>query len=304
MSQNYKGLVLVALAGICWSTTGVFANTLLKHGLTAYEVAFSRLFVGSSIFFVYFMIKDRALLKLDLFGIILTFLMGLMTQGLFNMAFFSAIDKIGVINATVLLYLAPLFITIFSVLFYKEKLSKEKVVGVGLSIIGSFLALTSGKFNFHTLSLSGLALGLYAGLGYSLVSVFSKLGLKKYNGKTLIFYSFLFGLLVIFPFANFDLIMSSLHVPTVSISVIGLGFIAAALAYILYFEGIATGIELSKVGVVSMIELILAIALSVVIVGEALTFIKLLGILLILVSIYVINKPKKRISNATVMPLD
>lgn len=297
MSQNYKGLALVALAGICWSTTGVFANTLLNHGLSAYEVAFSRLFVGSSIFFVYFMLKDRALLKLDLFGIILTFFMGLLTQGLFNMAFFSAIDKIGVIHSTVLLYLAPLFITIFSVLLYKEKLSKEKFAGVGLSIIGSFLALTSGKLDLHALSLSGLALGLYAGLGYSLVSIFSKFGQKKYNGKTLIFYSFLFGQLVILPFTNFKLILSSLHVPAVSTSVIGLGFIAAALAYILYFEGIATGVELSKVGVVSMVELILAIALSVVIVGESLTLVKIIGILLILVSIYVINKPKKRISN-------
>lgn len=291
MNQNNKGLLLVALAGVCWSTTGIFANTLLSHGLSAYEVAFSRLFIGSTLFLIYFILKERHLLKLDFMGLILTFFMGIMTQGLFNIAFFSAIDKIGVIHSTVLLYLAPLFITIFSVLLYKEKLTREKVFGVALSILGSFLALTSGKLDLHILSLSGLALGLYAGLGYSLVSVFSKFGLKKYQGKTLIFYSFLFGLIFILPFADLSLVMTKIHIPAVSISMIGLGFIAAALAYILYFEGIATGLELSKVGVVSMIELILAIALSVLLVGESLTFIKIIGIILILVSIYVINKP-------------
>ena len=114
MNHSTKGLLFIALAGICWSTTGVIAQSLINVGFASTEVAFTRLFLGAVIFLAYFLIKDKSLLKVDRKGLLLTMIMGVFTQGLFNLSFFRSVSLIGVINATILIYLAPIFITIYS----------------------------------------------------------------------------------------------------------------------------------------------------------------------------------------------
>lgn len=291
MNHSTKGPINIALAGICWSTTGVLAQTLLSEGFDSTEVAFIRLFLGAFIFLLYFLLKDKSRLLINRKGLLLTLIMGIVTQGLFNLSFFRSVSLIGVINATILLYLAPIFITILSALFYKEHIHRVKKVGVFISIMGSILALTGGIFDYSTLSTAGIAFGLYAALGYSLVSIFSKSGLDKYNANTMIFYSFLFGMLVISPFVKVDQMIVKVDSLPIILYILALGIFPASLAYLFYFKGIATGLDLSKVGVMSLIELVFAILLSVAILGEVLTPVKILGLALISFSIYLINRP-------------
>ncbi len=293
MKQSTKGLLLIAFAGICWSTTGIIAQSLLNVGFASTEIAFLRLFLGALVFLLYFLTKNKTLLTIDRKGLQLTLIMGIVTQGLFNLSFFKSVSLIGVINATILLYLAPIFITFFSAFIYKEHISLLKKTGVSLSILGSVLALTGGIFNFESLSIVGIAFGLYSALGYALVSVFSKSGLGKYHPNTLIFYSFLFGVFVISPFIDFSQMLDKVSTLPTLLNIIALGLIPASLAYLFYFKGIATGLDLSKVGVISLVELIFAILLSVAILGEELTPVKILGLGLISYSIYLINRPER-----------
>lgn len=290
MKQSIKGLLLIAFAGICWSTTGIIAQSLLNVGFASTEIAFLRLFLGALVFLLYFLTKNKTLLTIDRKGLQLTLIMGIVTQGLFNLSFFKSVSLIGVINATILLYLAPIFITFFSAFIYKEHISLLKKTGVSLSILGSVLALTGGIFNFESLSIVGIAFGLYSALGYALVSVFSKSGLGKYHPNTLIFYSFLFGVFVISPFIDFSQMLDKVSTLPTLLNIIALGLIPASLAYLFYFKGIATGLDLSKVGVISLVELIFAILLSVAILGEELTPVKIFGLGLISYSIYLINR--------------
>ncbi|HAS73155.1 MAG TPA: hypothetical protein DCS67_03325 [Clostridiales bacterium UBA8960] len=294
MNHSTKGLIYIALAGLSWSTTGVLAHSLMGHHFLSTEVAFTRLFLGSLIFVLYFIMKDRSLFRIGKKGLTLTLIMGIFTQGIFNLAFFKSVSLIGVINATILLYLAPIFITFFSALFYKEKIQFIKKLGVSLSIIGSVLALTGGLLNFENISLLGVAFGLYAALGYSLVSIFSKFGLRDHHAFTLIFYSFLFGMVVIFPFVQIGQILTKIDTPSIFFTTLGLGIFPASLAYIFYFKGISTGIDLSKVGVMSLIELIFAILLSVALLGEMLTPLKIFGLATIVFSIYLMNHSKAK----------
>jgi drug/metabolite transporter (DMT)-like permease len=291
MKNELKGILFIALAGACWSTIGVFAKVLLENDFTSYEIAFVRLFFGSLLLALYFLKRNPKLFKLDKKALIVTIVMGVVTQGLFNLVFFSSLNLIGVINATILLYLAPLFITIFSVVLFKERLNFKKRMGVLLSIIGSLLALTGGVFAFEGLSTLGIVFGILSGLGYSLVSIFGKFGIVKTPSETLIFYSFLFGLILISCFINPVSIIVKIDNLQVIGAILGLAVFPAVLAYIFYFKGISTGIELSKVGIMSMIELILSILWSVLFLNESLNTIKIIGLFLIFLAIYLINKP-------------
>jgi drug/metabolite transporter (DMT)-like permease len=65
--------------------------------------------------------------------------------------------------------------------------------------------------------------------------------------------------------------------------------VSSSIAYVLYFNGISTGIELSKAGVISVLELIVSIILSVTLIGEKLSTVKFIGIITIVISIIIIQ---------------
>ena len=67
-------------------------------------------------------------------------------------------------------------------------------------------------------------------------------------------------------------------------------YTAAALAYIFYLKGIDTGIDLSLVGVLASVELVISSVLGWTILSEDFSFIKLFGVCLMMVSAYIATK--------------
>lgn len=284
-----KGYLLIALAGISWGTTGTLVKFQMDLGITSEEIAFIRMFFGALVLLMYILFTKPKLLKIDARGIAFTAVIGLVTQASFNFAFFNAIRLIGVASSTVLLYLSPLFVLIWSILFFKEKMDKEKIIGVIVCVVGSYIAVTGGKVDVQNLSIIGVILGVSSAIAYSLVSVFSKFGLEKYESETIIFYSFIFGSIFTMPFISINkLIMMTSNIKFVLLS-IGLATFSSSIAYVLYFKGISTGIDLSKVGVISVLELIVSIILSVTILKEYISPIKGMGIMIICISIFIIQ---------------
>lgn len=289
-NKKMRGYWYIAFAAILWGTLGTFAKLLIERGFTSEEVAFIRLFFGAMTLFIYIVVTDRKILKLDIKGFFITFGIGLVTQAGFNLAYFNAVRITGVSTAAILLYMAPVFLLIWSILIFKEKLNWKKTLGVVLCTGGSFLAVTGGHFESLFLSLTGIGFGLLSALTYSLMSVFGKLAMKTYPKLTIIFYSFTFGALMMFPFINFQHIKLATKGPQFWGLAIGLGIVPSALSYILYFKGISMAIDLSRAGIISILELIVSIIIAVVLFGESLNAIKGMGICFIFSAIVIIQE--------------
>ena len=74
---------------------------------------------------------------------------------------------------------------IMSFFFFHEKLNKRKVLALFITIIG--LCFITGAFSQEvTLSGKAILLGLGAGFGYALYSIFSKMIIDKYEAVTII----------------------------------------------------------------------------------------------------------------------
>lgn len=292
MNQNSefnKGYILIMMAGISWGSTGTLVKYIMALGVNVEGISFIRMFFGFLLLMGYLRFKDKKLLRIDKTGLLITAVMGLVTQALFNYAFFNSIKLIGVTSATVLLYLSPVFLLFWSVLFFNEKINIIKILGVILCVISSYLAVTGGFIKFENLSALGVLLGITAALSYSLVSVFSKLALKKYRSETIVLYSFMFGFLFTLPMIQMGDLISYFGNPKFLLLALSLGTISSSIPYVLYFSGISTGIDLSKVGVLSMLELIISICLSTLLLGEYMSLTKFVGVALIIVSIIIIK---------------
>ena len=295
MNQKSKGYLFVVVAGVCWATIGLFANSLLGHGLTPEQVAFLRLFLGFLVLFIYSCFKMPSALKISKKGLAYCITVGIVSQAGFNMCYFNSIDSIGVSASAVLLYTSPLFLTFLSIVIYKERLNKIKIISLAVCFMGAILAVTGGSLNLGQLNMNGILLGIMSAITYACMSIISKGALKECEGITLLIYGFLIGSILMIPLAKpFELIsyVNDMGVLTI---MLGLGIIPAAAAYIFYLNGISTGIDLSIAGILASTELIVSVIIGWTILGESFSVGKLIGVIfMVLSALIAIKKPKSK----------
>jgi drug/metabolite transporter (DMT)-like permease len=112
------------------------------------------------------------------------------------------------------------------------------------------------------LNLPGVLMGVGAGFTFALLTIITKAIINDYHQLTIIAYSIGFGLLFYLPFSHpLDIFQMDLAVkPWLLLGTIGL--IATVIAYGLYITGLSYGIEASKAGIVSTLELVVSVILS------------------------------------------
>ena len=147
MDKETKSYLKIALAGSLWGMIGIFVQTLRGFGLSAEFVAFSRVFLGFALLAVWFLIKDPSILKIDLKGLISACVIGVISQGLFNLTYFASIQRVGTFTAVVLLYFSPVFMFLLGTFMYKEKADKRKIISVLICFAGCIFGVTGGDFS-------------------------------------------------------------------------------------------------------------------------------------------------------------
>jgi len=283
---------MVAAAATLWGTVGIQVQTLFNYNLSIQSIVFWRLFFAFTILFFFVFFTDKKRLIIDKKGLIYLALMGLFSQLLFNLFYFTCIQKTTVATAVTLLYSAPIFIAIMARIFYKELFTPIKTIALFLCVGGCFLAATGGSVTVLKLNLIGVFVGIGAGFTFSLVTIISKAIINKYHQLTIIVYALGFGLLFFLPFSH-PLIIFQKSLPLeVWLLISSFGVISTAIAYGFYITGISYGIEVSRAGVISTLELVVAVILSYLIFKEALWGWKLVGILTVVFSVIIVQVDK------------
>ena len=289
MKKQTKGYLMVAAAGILWGTIGSQVKMLLNYQLSVQAIVLWRMLLAFIILFSFIFFTNRKLLKVDLKGLIRISLIGLFSQFFFNVLYFNAIQKTTIATAATLLYTAPIFIAIMARIFYKELLTPFKTLALLLCIGGSFFAATGGSMKTLELNLPGVLMGLGAGFTFALLTILSKAIINDYHQLTIIVYSIGFGLLFYLPFSH-PLEVFQINLTLKAWLLLGsIGLISTVIAYGFYITGLSYGIEASRAGIVSTLELVVSVILSYLIFKEALWGWKLAGILMVVFSVVIVQ---------------
>jgi len=281
--------MMVAAAATLWGTVGIQVQTLFNYNLSLQSIIFWRLFFAFIILFFFVFFTNKKWLIIDKKGIIYLALMGLFSQMLFNLFYFSCIQKTTIATAVTLLYSAPIFIAVMARIFYKELFTPVKTVALFLCMGGCFFAATGGSVAVLKLNLIGVLMGLGAGFTFSLVTIISKAIIRKYHQLTIIVYALGFGLLFYLPFSH-PLIIFQKNLPLeVWLLISSFGVISTALAYGLYITGISYGIEVSRAGIISTLELVVGVILSYLVFKEVLWGWKSVGISMVVFSVIIVQ---------------
>lgn len=298
MKKHAKGYLMVATAASIWGTVGIQVQILFNYNVSLQSIVFWRMFFAFFILLVFIFITKRERLLIDKKGLIYMGIMGLSSQLLFNLCYFSCIQKTSISTAVTLLYSAPIFIAIMARIFYGELFTLMKTLALLICIGGCFLAATGGSLSVLRLNLIGVLLGLAAGFNFSLVTIVSKAIIRKYHQLTIIIYALGFGLIFYLPFSR-PLAIFEQGLPLLAWAlIVCFGIVSTAIAYGLYITGISYGIEVSRAGIVSTLELVVAVVLSWLLFRENILGWKLVGILMVIFAVIIIqlelNNRKKK----------
>ena len=197
-------------------------------------------------------------------------------------------DIIGISMSAALLYTAPSIVIILSRIIFRERLTAIKVIAVIMAFIGC--CCVSGIGTAGKISLHGLMIGLGAGFGYALYSIFARLAMDRgYNGLTVNFYSCLLaaagGALIWDPMPAVDAMTSS---PGCFALCVAAAALSCYLPYLLYTYGLS-GTEAGKASVMASVEMVVATLVGVLAFRERLTAAGACGMALVLGAIVLLN---------------
>lgn len=285
------GIFFILLAGTCWGSIGIFVRHFNSLNLVSMDIVAVR-----SVFTVIFMaiflaIYDRKLLKIRFRDIWCFIGTGIISMVFFNYCYFRLIEISSLSVAAVMLYTAPVFVMLMSAVLFHEKITPVKVVALIATFVGCCCVTGVVGSKVH-LSLPAILLGLGAGLGYALYSIFGRFALERgYHSFTINLYTFFFAALACAPLVDIGKIFS-VCASSVSMGVFSVlcGLITTVIPYITYNFGLA-GVETGKAAIIASIEPVVATLIGVFVFHENLTTGNVIGIALVLAAIVMCNLP-------------
>lgn len=248
--------------------------------MTALTVAFLRAGISAVILVTLLTLTRRELLRIKLRALAFFVAFGFCGVAAFYFFYTQAVIETNVTTAVVLLYTAPVFVSLIAWRAWKEPLTARKLVAIALAVVGCALIVRAYDFASLRLNAIGLAFGFGAGLTYALYTVFSKFALSQHSSLTAITYALLFGALFLVPFQSFDNFLPLIRQPAAWIFLLALALGPTLGAYALYNAGLKR-IPASNASLIATLEPVVASALAFFVLGERMEFAQLFGGLMI-----------------------
>lgn len=208
--------------------------------------------------------------------------------------FFFALQYLSVSMTMVVFFTHPLLTTIGSLIITRETPNRYQVVGALLTIAGVTVGVfPTGGVLFETIHPVGLAWCLFAAVGLSLYSLFGRLSAQTgfVPQPTLFFYIQFFGvgwLALVKSFGTGWGDLLTLSAPEFG-WILFVGLVGSLLGYSIYFYGLRT-IQASTASIVSSIEIVTAILLSSILLGQHPAPREIAGALLIIMAIVFVSR--------------
>ena len=321
------GYLEIASAGLIWAVTGPLVRKLIEAGFTSWDIVLGRAIFSVTFMGTWLLLRSQLRrLKAKRLAVapgvavspaadvapdetpqdpsvpssqdIPVFLaLGFLAVVLSQTTYFYALSKTSVAVAVTLNYTAPFFVMLISFLVYKEPMTRAKstaLIGAvtGVALASGFIGPGSGRLN---MSILGVLAGLLSGLAYgSQTLIYKRVG-TRYGPITLNFWTMALGtidlsvLLVVLTRRLpeiFGKIASATPGTWLLLMLIGLG--PGAAAFILFADGI-NKVEATRGSIVAMSEPVAACLFGYFLLGESLTFFQMMGILMVLGSIWMVS---------------
>lgn len=283
------------LTAIFWGGTFV-AGRLVAQNVGPYSIAFLRFAMASILLMLLTWRIEGKLPKLKKSQIMPVVLLGITGIFIYNIMFFKGLKIIEAGRASLIIATCPIFITICSAFFLKEKINTVKVLGIAISVCGAAIVISKG--NISRIFQGSLGLGeLYifcCVLSWVAYSLIGKAVMNNLSPLASVSYSAVVGAVALAVPAFFEglaqNIASQSAIDWLCISY--LGVFGTVIGFVWYYQGVER-IGPTKAGLFINFVPISAILCAFFILREPITPSLAAGAVLVISGVYLTNRTAK-----------
>lgn len=280
------------LAALFWGGTFI-AGKLLAAEVPPFSAAFLRFSLASLMLLLLTFRQFGKLPQINRDDLLPLLLLGLSGVFAYNAFFFSGLARIEASRAAVIIANNPVMIALFAALIFGERLTMVKIAGILLSVAGAVTVVVRGDLT--QLLGGGVGLGEVMIFGcvisWTIYSLVGRRAMRNFSPLVAVTYSAVAGTLLLAPFALYGGLLD--HITGYSVQAwFGLSYLAlfgTVLGFVWYYQGIVR-IGSTRAGQFINFVPIAGVSLSVIFLGEPLTWSLLAGLALVSSGLYLTNK--------------
>lgn len=200
MSRQTQAHLALIIAGLMFGANYWVAKGLMPP-LTPVQIVMFRITVTTILLWIIglFLTKEKKMPGKDLLLIGFAGVLGVSAN---QTLFFEGLQYSTPVETSIIHVLSPLMVSLFAVIIIKERISKQKFVGILFGLAGAVILVSSGKhLSFSDLHLKGNLMIISNILLYSLYLVVIKPVMARYSAVHVLKYVFLSGLITFIPYA-------------------------------------------------------------------------------------------------------
>jgi drug/metabolite transporter (DMT)-like permease len=258
-----------------------------------FTASFMRFAFATTALLILHLIREGGFIRLTLRQWAWLTLLGLSGVFLYNLFFFSALAIAPAGRSSVVVAMTPTVVSVASIIFFKDRFSLLRVLGLMVALFGVSWAISGGE-------LAGLVRGeigrgdlfiFGAMLSWATFSVVGKVILRELAPRVAITYSCLIGTVALAIPAVLEggLVGVPRYSFTMWLSLAYLGLMGTVLAFILYYQGIKS-IGPSKTAIFINLVPIWAMTLSTFVLGERITLPLVLGAAMVIGGVFMTSR--------------
>ena len=268
-------MLIISMA--IFGTLGPFVRNI---PVSSGELALYRAILAALLISVYLLITGQKIPFADLKKEVPLLLASGIAMGINWILLFEAYKYTTVSAATLSYYFAPVIVTLVCPILFREKLTGKQLICFLMSTIGLILITGIGDFGGGN-DLIGILFGLGAAVFYAAVVLLNKF-IRNVQGIHRTFLQFLAAVITLIPYV---LMTNGVTLNTMNatgwVNLLIVGFLHTGLTYCLYFSSLKD-LSGQKAAILSYIDPLVAVLVSVTVLGETMTLLQAAGGILIL----------------------
>lgn len=277
MKGRINAKIMLSISMAIFGTLGIFTRNI---AISSGELALYRAILAAALIFVYLIFTKQ---KIDFRSIkkeLLLLLLSGIAMGINWILLFEAYKYTTISAATLSYYFAPVIVTVVCPILFKEKLSGKQIICFLMSTLGLVLITGIGDLRNGN-DFIGILFGLGAALFYAAVILLNKF-IKNVEGIHRTFLQFLSAIVILIPYViiTSGVTLGNLNL-TGWVNLLIVGFIHTGVTYCMYFSSLKE-LPGQKAAILSYIDPLVAVLISVAILGETMTIWQVIGGILIL----------------------
>ena len=291
--MNNKNWTLVFLLGFLWGASFLFVEILLNY-ISPFMIVYLRVSLASLILILY-LILSKIKFQFSFLLVFNFFIMGMLNNVFpFLLITYGQQTVSGGLASILNANTSFLTILLASLILKNEPLTKSRIIGVLIGVIGVIIVVGYGNIYDLFDKGSGKFLILLSGLSYAFAAIFAKVRLQNIQPEVAATGMLTMSTLILSPFIFlfYGNEVSSLNIISMSYSLL-FAVICSVLAYFIYFK-ILLSTGAGNLLICTIIIPPSAILLNAILIGESIVLNELIGLVIITFGLLILDGRLKK----------